>query len=94
MRVMVGWSGEIGSNRWAKSDIELDENDLQRLGEEIGFDPTKLTIREAYQLLRLQAEVYVVEDMLKRGASNVDELTAQVQANNIKKSDILSRLVK
>ncbi len=67
MQVRQGWSGEVEPNRWAKFDVELDENDLRRLFIEAGIDfVTDLTTAEAFQLLETEAERLVIVKLITR----------------------------
>lgn len=92
MRVMRGWSGEVAPNKWAKNDTEADETDLQRLADEYEFDIKNLTVRDAYLLLSIQTEIFILSDMYSRGAAEKDDIANQVVVLQGRKTDIINRV--
>ncbi len=69
MRVRQGWSGEVSSNRWAKFDVELEEDDLRRILTNDKLDPStadKLSTTQAYRLLEIEAERLVLLKLVRR----------------------------
>lgn len=77
MQVRLGWSGEIESNLWRKTDVELDETDVYRLLVEAevfaaGSDESqdimdKLPTKIAFQLLQAEAEILLMRKLVTLG---------------------------
>ncbi len=70
MRVRMGWSGETASNIWQKVDIELEQEDLERIFREndlptelIGRLPTKV----CFQLVQNEAEFLLLTKLRTLG---------------------------
>lgn len=79
MKVLRGASAEIGNNKWAKFDTELDEQDLNDLI--ITHNLTSsLSLNQKFQLLRKQAEFFVTVEMESQGLRG-SRTSAQLQAN-------------
>lgn len=66
MKVRQGWSGEVEPNRWAKFDIELEEDDLRRVARQHDIDPAALPGRLAFLLLEVEAEMLVLTKLIGR----------------------------
>jgi len=66
VKVMVGGSFVFADESWRKCDVECSEEDLHRLGGEHGFDPSKLTLRQAFRLLELEASICWYTEMIGR----------------------------
>lgn len=63
MRVRLGWSGETEANKWAKADVELEEEDLRRLLTSNGIDAAlldRLPVRLCYALMEAEAESHLL----------------------------------
>lgn len=59
MRVRLGWSGETEPNKWAKVDVELEEEDLRRMVMSHGIDVSvldRVPVPLIYALLETEAE--------------------------------------
>lgn len=70
MRVRLGWSGEIEPNVWSKADVELEEEDLQRMfyAADLPVDhhwnvPTKI----CFHLLKNEAEALLLARLITQG---------------------------
>lgn len=80
MRIRVGWSGETQSNRWEKVDVELEEEDLQRLVRENGFPEdlhNRLPVKVCFQLLQNEAEVLLLSKLKMLGYP-IDKASARM----------------
>lgn len=99
MRVRQGWSGEISPNTWAKFDVELDEDDLDRMLRSfhpvlIGLDAAEtLGHATSYQLLELEAEFLVTSKLIIRYGFNAVEGRRKLDELAARKRAILSPLV-
>lgn len=79
VRVRMGWSGETQPNTWQKIDIELEEEDLQRLMRENDLPDDlqyRLPTKVCYQLLQNEAEVMLLNKMKFYGYP-LDKATAR-----------------
>jgi hypothetical protein len=89
MRWRRAWTGELSSGQYTKLDVTLDPEDLERLVAEHlpGLEPSKLTVREAWQLLELEAETLLaVEQMVRLGHNIVgnQELLSNLRASRVR----------
>lgn len=68
MRVRLGWSGEIDS-KWHKVDVELEEDDLQRMfyAADIGAKASTVSTKVAFHLLKNEAEVLLLTKLVAQG---------------------------
>lgn len=93
MRVRHGWSGEVESNRWAKFDIELEEDDLRRILVGNGIAPStvdKLSLVNAYRLLEIEAERLVLFKLIRRYGYSRDSASQQLAGLATELQEILS----
>ncbi len=76
MRVKHGWSGEVSTNRWAKVDVELDDEDLRRLVKErtgLGVEAlAHLSHSAAFSLLESEAERLLYIKLCQRHGMDKD----------------------
>lgn len=84
---MLGWSGEIESNVWRKTDVTLNETDLARLLREADIDPTiadKLPGSVVHLLLDNAGEVLLTRKLMQLGypAEAGTERVAQLEGRN------------
>lgn len=86
----MGWSGETESSTWQKFDIELEQEDLERVLRENGMPEgmhERLPTQVCYQLLQNEAEKLLVTKLTSYGypaekaGGRVASLVAQT--NNI-----------
>lgn len=94
MRVRQGWSGETESNVWQKSDVELDEVDLQRMlaDAEISAGPEKLSTSVAFKLLLNEAEFLLLGKLKEQGFPA--ERASNRQATLSRQNEAILRAVK
>lgn len=91
MQVRHGWSGEVSTNRWAKFDITLEEEDLRRiLGE--AYETRNLSTSVAYQLLELEAERLVLAKLVARYGYNPAEGRAAMMKLEQDKQNLVSQV--
>lgn len=65
MKISKGFSEEVGSNSWAKADVELDEGDLERMLVDNGLSlSADLTHSQVYGILSLEAERLLTAEYL------------------------------
>lgn len=70
MRIRQGWSGQVSStpDRWAKFDIELEEDDLRRLLAALpGYPAATMCILPTgvvFHLLEIEAEILVYTKLM------------------------------
>jgi hypothetical protein len=89
MRIRQGWSGEVEPGRWAKFDIELEEEDVFRILRKAGAgadDGARLTTGLVYQLLEAEAERLMYVKLTQRygypkaqSAAKIEKLEEQKQ---------------
>lgn len=99
MRVRQGWSGEVEPNRWAKFDLELEEDDLRRVLQQhdlVGVDPPLAT---CFQILELEAERLVMVKLMTRygypevaGRDRLNKINSQLQAVMLALADKYQRV--
>lgn len=66
MRVRVGWSGETADKVWQKTDVELEEQDLQRVIREADLPEDlaeRLPAKVCFQLLQNEAEMMLLSKL-------------------------------
>jgi hypothetical protein len=93
MRVLKGWSEEIQSCKWAKSDVELDETDLHRLLAEGNVEEkywNDLTTSQVFGILSLEAERLAYREYL----TSIKRLGVEINDDMTKRLIVLSRRVK
>jgi hypothetical protein len=69
VRVRLGWSGEIDS-RWHKVDVELEEEDLQRMfyAADLPVDHHwNMSTKVCFHLLKNEAEVLLLSKLVGQG---------------------------
>ena len=64
MKVLKGFSEDLGHNQWARADIELDESDVERLLQEKEIT-ADLTFSQTYDILSLEVERLVTLEYLR-----------------------------
>lgn len=70
MRVRMGWSGETDPNIWQKLDVELEQEDLERIFREHDFPDglhQRLPTKVCFALLRNEAEVLLLNKLTCMG---------------------------
>lgn len=89
MHVRQGWSGQVSRDpdRWAKFDIELEEQDLRRVLAGAALESREVNTAKAFQLLELEAEILIYVKLISRygfpqteGSQKIAELKNQKQA--------------
>lgn len=67
----MGWSGETASSRWEKVDVELEQEDLERIFRENDLDGlhTRLPTKVCFQLLQNEAEYLLLNKLKTLGYS-------------------------
>lgn len=93
VRVRQGWSGEVAPNRWAKFDIELEEDDLRRILSmaQLPFSSAR-SVDLAFQLLEVEAERLVYAKLVNRYGYPTDEGRDKINALNATKAKLLERI--
>jgi hypothetical protein len=69
VKVRQGWSGEVAPSRWAKFDIELEEEDLRRLLVPVFAPqppPTQVPVDLSFRVLEIEAEILVMTKLVAR----------------------------
>lgn len=97
MKVRLGWSGEIARNRWAKTDITLDEYDLARMIYHAGIDVGELQLVPPgllYRLLDVEAERLLMTKLVTRYGDDPSEGRARIEECNRDKELLLDRIRK
>jgi hypothetical protein len=98
MEIRQGWSGQVSQNpdRWAKTDIRLDETDLRRLLTAGKIDPAvadSLPVDVVWTLLDAEAERLTYKRLVRRfGYPEAD--AAERVAGCVKTIDDLIALIK
>jgi hypothetical protein len=93
VRVRVGWSGEIDS-RWQKADIELEEDDLQRMfyAADLPVDHHwNMSTRCASTWLKNEAEVLLLSKLVGQGYP-ADKAAARQQVLEEQTAALLGRV--
>lgn len=95
MRVRHGWSGETSSNRWAKFDLELEEEDLRRLLTSKDLPASTvdtLSLNQAFRLLEIEAERLVLVKLAARFGYDPAEARSQIKELAAESDTILAPL--
>ncbi len=81
MRVMQGWSGETATNRWAKVDVTVEEEDLRRILHTAGLPvDQQLSTADAFKLLAGEAERLVLVKLMVSYGYPVTEAQQKIAA--------------
>lgn len=95
MQVRVGTSFELADTSWRKSDVTLDEIDLQRLFVEAELAPdTVVSTQKAFQILEAEAQRLLLAQLISRFTivMKTPENIAQLQAYKGLRDDLLNSL--
>lgn len=98
MKIRQGWSGQVARDpdRWAKFDIELEEDDLRRMllaGRVPEGIATKLiTTTTAFQLMELEAEILIYVKLIARYGYPAAEGTTKITELKKQKQELLDKL--
>lgn len=101
MRIRQGWSGQVSANpdRWAKVDVELEEEDLRRLLHGLYAGPADLDqflkacpTGLVFALLEAEAEILVMIKLMARHGYPADEGRAKLTALRTAKAGILAKI--
>ncbi len=94
MRVKQGWSGEIEPNKWAKVDVEVDEQDLGRMLREAGIEVPldRVPLLTAYSLLEAEAERLVLLKLMIRLGYPQEQGSKELAAFEQSKINMLDNL--
>ncbi len=96
MKIRRGISGEIDKNVWIKFDIEVEEDDLVKVAvERLGSSDTSIfTVKQAYQLLNAEAEIYIAVEASKHVADDaqIEKYRKDIAKNRKVQSDIISKI--
>ena len=86
MKVLIGGSFVFADESWRKCDVETSEEDLLRLGREYEFDPAEITMRQAFKLLELEANICWYTEMISRYDIIWDTPTNRAKLDSYKKA--------
>jgi hypothetical protein len=64
MKVLKGFSEDLGHNQWARADVELDTSDIESMLQGKGVT-ADLTFSEVYAILSLEVERLVTLEYLR-----------------------------
>lgn len=94
MRFNTGYSQEHpGGTKWSKMDITLEEIDVQRFLVEHGLDPeVQITSSQAYQLMWLEAERYMLIHQAAEKLVTNEHAATEVGNIRTRQNAILSKI--
>lgn len=94
MRVRIGWSGEVETNKWAKIDVQMEEVDLERIlaSNNIAIDTSSLPTSLAYLLLEAEAEGNVLAKLVDQYGYPAPQAEFRRQKLKATKDNILQAL--
>jgi hypothetical protein len=80
MRVRHGWSSEVAPNKWAKVDVELEEEDLRRLLHAAALTSQLdiIPVHLAFSLLAVEAEALLTTKLITSYGMKDDGRLAQL----------------
>jgi hypothetical protein len=79
----------VASNRWAKYDVELEEDDLRRILLGAKVEPSVVPVEAAYWLLDIEAELSLTRKLISRHGYQAD---ARIEELRELKKKILTEL--